>query len=70
MICDICGRLRLRTHSAMAWGTKTQFMRVKVEYSYDGREEKFDICPRCMRHMKRYLKRAAKKDRGEPYEAD
>ena len=62
--CDICGRLLVPRHDAMPWSPSTQFDSVKITSIYDGKEANFDICPRCLKRMKRYLAREAKKDGG------
>ena len=64
--CDICGRLLAPTHDAMPWSPAMQFDSVKITYIHNGKEVNFDICPRCLKRMKRYLAREAKKDGGAP----
>lgn len=53
--CDICGKLLVPTNDAMPDSPKTHFESVKMTYIYDGKDANFDICPRCLKRMKRYL---------------
>lgn len=62
--CDICGRLLVPTHDAMPWSDSMQFESVKMSYINNGKVLNFDICPRCLKRMKRYLAREAKRDGG------
>lgn len=56
--CDICGKLLLPTSKdEMPWDLKTHFESVKITYEYNGKETPWDVCPRCLRRMKRYLKK-------------
>ena len=57
--CDFCGKLLLPTHNAMP-DYKTHTESLKMTYLYDDREMDFDICPRCLKRMKKYLERQAK----------
>ena len=58
--CDFCGKLLQSTHNAMHDSYKTQTESLKMTYLYDDREMDFDICPRCLKRMKKYLERQAK----------
>ena len=60
--CDICGQLLLPTHDKMPWSPKVHFESVKMTYVCDGKEANFDLCPRCLERMKRYLAREAKRE--------
>lgn len=62
--CDICGRLLAPTHDAMPWSPSMQFESVKITYIYDNKDANFDICPKCFKRMKRYLKRESKRNGG------
>ena len=62
--CDICGKLLMPTHDAMPWSPAMQFDSVKITYIHNGKDANYDICPRCLKRMKRYLAREAKKDGG------
>lgn len=56
--CDICGRLLLPTlDGRIPFDMKTHYESVKITFLIDGKEKPFDLCPRCLRHMKRYLKK-------------
>ena len=56
--CDICGKLLIPTlDGRMPDSMKTHFESVKVTYLIDDKEMAFDLCPRCLRRMKRYLKK-------------
>lgn len=57
--CDFCGKLLLSTHNDML-DYKTHTESLKMTYLYDDREMDFDICPRCLKRMKKYLERQAK----------
>ena len=58
--CDFCGKLLQQTHNDMPDSYKTNTESLKMTYIYDGREMDFDICPRCLKRMKKYLERQAK----------
>lgn len=58
--CDFCGKLLQPTHNAMPDSYKTETESLKMTYLYDDREMDFDICPRCLKRMKKYLERQAK----------
>ena len=58
--CDFCGKLLLPTHNDMPDSYKTETESLKMTYLYDDREMDFDICPRCLKRMKKYLERQAK----------
>lgn len=60
--CDICGQLLLPTHDRMPWSEKVHFESVRMTYVYNDEEVAFDICPRCLKRMKRYLAREAKRE--------
>ena len=64
MTCDICRKLLMPTHDAMPWSPAMQFDSVKITYIHNGKDVNYDICPRCLKRMKRYLAREAKKDGG------
>lgn len=56
--CDICGTLLLPTlDGRMPWSMKTHFESVRMIVLVDEKETPFDLCPRCLRRMKRYLKK-------------
>lgn len=68
--CDICGALLMPTHDAMPWSADMQFKSVRITFVCDGKDANYDVCPPCMKRMKRYLNREAKKRRGEENDAD
>lgn len=56
--CDICGKLLLPAADGnMPGSMKTHFESVKMFVLWDESAKPFDLCPRCLRRMKRYLKK-------------
>lgn len=56
--CDICGKLLLPTEDGRLPGSfKTHSESVRMIFLWDEKEKAFDLCPRCLRRMKRYLKK-------------
>ena len=56
--CDICGTLLLPTDDGrMPWSMKTHFESIRIVFLFNNRSKKYDLCPRCERRMKRYLKK-------------
>ena len=58
--CDFCGKLLMSTHNDMLDSCKINTESLKMTYLYDDRGMDFDICPRCLKRMKKYLERQAK----------
>lgn len=56
--CDICGKLLLPTEDGkMPDSMKTHFESVRMYVLWSEEAKPFDLCPRCLRRMKRYLKK-------------
>lgn len=56
--CDICGKLLIPTLDGKRPDSlKTHLDSVRVIWLWDEKEKSFDLCPRCERRMKRYLRK-------------
>lgn len=56
--CDICCKLLLPTSDGrMPDSMNTHFKSVRMTFLCYGEGIQFDLCPRCLRRMKRYLKK-------------
>lgn len=56
--CDICGTLLLPTESGdMPWSPETHFDSVRIVYQYNEKDAGWDLCPRCVKRMKKYLRK-------------
>ena len=64
-VCDICGTLLLPSCKEMPWSMETYFESVNVTYVRNGESAGWDLCPRCVKRMKRYLKKHGSKMDGE-----
>ena len=65
--CDICGKL-LQPKGDLIPPFKTVFNSVELKLIYSERNIQYDLCPKCMKRMERYLKKQAKTE--DKHEAD
>lgn len=64
-ICDICGTLLVPSGKEMPWSAETHFGSVKVTYVWNGESADWDLCPKCVKRMKKYLKKHGERMDGE-----
>ena len=56
--CDICGKLLLPNEKETPDSMKTHFESVRIFYLINQKAEiQWDLCPRCVKRMKRYLQK-------------
>jgi ribosomal protein L28 len=55
--CDICGKLLPTADGKTPDSLKTNFESVRMYVLWNDKAKPFDLCPRCLRRMKRYLKK-------------
>lgn len=64
-VCDICGTLLVPSGKEIPWSMETHFESVRVTYVRDGKNAGWDLCPNCVKRMKKYLKKHGAKMDGE-----
>lgn len=64
-VCDICGELLLPSGNKMPWSMEIHFDSVQVTYKWNGESASWDLCPQCVKRMKKYLKKHGARMDGE-----
>ena len=61
--CDICGKILKGTGRYKCAELTTALNSVAVKLIWNGDESDYDLCPKCMERMERYLKKEAKRNK-------
>lgn len=64
-VCDICGTLLLPSGKELPWSLETYLGSVQVTYKRNGESADWDLCPKCVKRMKKYLNKHGERMDGE-----
>lgn len=61
--CDICGKILQGTGRYQCAELMTALKSVTIKLLWNNDEVNYDLCPKCMGRMERYLKKEAKRNK-------